>query len=211
MTLRTFLLGAAVVVAFGCVWAVLHNAPAAESARNDVRQAPVVPAAARPSSISTVAATRQPANGTVKLAVPQSHVTLVPVSPGSAAAVRAELVQAYACPTCDLDDPFAARSAAEAAWMSSRGFPTQEQLQNIAGLDPVALRTLSGNGNLVATSLLGTALLRKGDVSQALQYLAKAREEGSVYAQYGWAEWLDSERTQTPTDTWQPPIFGWLT
>lgn len=98
------------------------------------------------------------------------------------------LAENYVCTDCEEDDPFAAKSVEEAAWMQSRGFPTPEQLQHMDSLDRGTLRALADQGNLPSMGLYGKLLVQDGDLEEGLGYLNRAAQSGSIYALYALSE-----------------------
>lgn len=197
MRMQTPLIVGAALLAIGA-WTFWPRAPDAASGDKQEPVAVSTGANGVGSSISTERA--RPAqvlepNGN-GFDVRKPHVQVA--SAASTAALRAQVAAAYACADCDADSPFVAQSPAEGAWMSTRGFPSQAQLQNMQGLDRSVLRARADQGNTVAAGLLGTILLKEGIESEGRNYLAKARQHGSIYALYSLSEWMRSERNPTP-------------
>lgn len=86
---------------------------------------------------------------------------------------------------CSQMGPLAATSEKEARWLQSHGYPTQQYLNELNLYSTDQLKRAAQNGSMPAQVIYGERIALNEDFRQGVQLVAKAAQEGSIYAYYG--------------------------
>jgi hypothetical protein len=99
--------------------------------------------------------------------------------------VKAQLFAEYRCQksSCNMS-PFLAENENEALWLRQRGYPSEQQREEVKRLPIVELKSRSEKGDLIAASLYGERLMEEGDWTKPYPLLLEAANKGSLYALY---------------------------
>jgi hypothetical protein len=95
------------------------------------------------------------------------------------------LYKIYKCRSnaCE-SESLGAATPMEAAWLKSRGFPTQDREDQLNGMSMNDLEQAANSGELAAQAVLGRRMMEQGRESEGFERLLNASASGSVYADY---------------------------
>lgn len=102
----------------------------------------------------------------------------------------ADMLDNYPCRTQSVCGytALSAESEQEARWLAGRGYPSADQLANLEGASIDELKSKAASGDLVAAAVFGRRLIEMGQTMEGLVALDQAAINGSVYADYVFAE-----------------------
>jgi hypothetical protein len=104
--------------------------------------------------------------------------------PAEARVQQDALLEAYRCRTVQCEsENLGASSAAEAAWLKSRGFPTPEREAELERMSMNELESASGD-DPAAQAMLGRRMMEQGEEVQGMARIAQVAADGNVYADY---------------------------
>lgn len=95
----------------------------------------------------------------------------------------------YLCPqgpnACRISGPLVANSDAEAQWLWTHGYPTENELARLETLNLDQLKAESQAGNKAATVIYGKKTALTGPFYKGIDILRRAAVAGNLYAYYG--------------------------
>ncbi|WOB51326.1 hypothetical protein NYR97_08140 [Xanthomonas hydrangeae] len=95
----------------------------------------------------------------------------------------------YLCPqgpnACKASGPLVANSDAEAQWLWTHGYPTEDELARLETLNLDQLKAESQAGNKAATVIYGKKTALTGPFYKGIDILRRAALAGNLYAYYG--------------------------
>lgn len=114
-------------------------------------------------------------------------------------AAVASVLNQYLCQEADKacgDNPFAATSPQEAAWLRAAGFPTPGEISAAKSMSTAQLEQQAKPNNRIAESLYGERLVAEGNMETALGVLGMSANRGNIYALYQLSRMYGDDRNR---------------